>query len=73
MHEKMRPGIETQRGTVQPEIVISHPMIKRIICAVATTENTAPQTRKYVFRLMCRLQFEGFCSFSNDRSTCILV
>jgi hypothetical protein len=45
----MRPGTETQWGAVQPAIAISHPTIKRVRCAAATTKNTVLQIRKYVF------------------------
>src|SRR4030066_979424 len=69
----MRPGIETHWGASQPAIVNSHPKIKRVRCAVATTKKIAPQTRKYVLRPIQRLQSEGFCPASNDRSILILV
>ncbi len=45
----IRPGNETQRGTAQPAIAISHPATRRARWAAATKKNTEPQTRRYVF------------------------
>src|SRR3972149_1033578 len=69
----MRPGTETQWGAAQPAIAISHPMIKRVRCAAATTKKIAPQTRKYVLGPIESLQSEGICSASADRFPLVLV